>query len=171
MPPRLLPPAALACLLALAPAAAQAPPQGWVIEPPRRNVAATVIRTPEPATFYGFTCLNRAWSFFFHHTAPEGGACADAQACEGGALARVEATLVIPGRPERAAMFDLFSNSYFKEGAVTHEEMAAILGAETLTIRLGATLRQAWGREELILPVEGLRETLDRDRARFGCGR
>lgn len=149
------------------PAAAQ---EGWRVEPAARGVASTVIRTLDDTTVYGFTCFRRRWSFFFHHIAPEGGSCQDAQACEDD-MSRVTATLEAEGMAPRVVEFDLFSHVYYKRGDLTAAEMAAMLRAPRLTVRLDAKLSNMWSRPDLALPLNGLAAAIESDARRFDCPR
>jgi hypothetical protein len=77
----------------------------------------------------------------------------------------------IGSSPEREAAFDLFENTYYKAGEVTRDEMASVLKAPTIAIRLDPRLAEVWGRERLELPVDGLSEALDAAGRRFDCPR
>ncbi len=142
---------------------------GWRIEPPARNTAATVIRVLDSTMFYGFTCFRRRWSFFFNHVAPEGGVCADHEACER-SVARIDTVLVIGGTA-RPAAFELFENTYYKADDIAPAEMALLLRAPLLTIRLDPRLAAMWSLPALDFPLAGLAEALAREPRRFDCPR
>lgn len=158
--------ALLFALIIAAPAQAQ---EGWRIEPPARNTAVTIIRVLDSTTFYGFTCFRRRWSFFFNHVAPEGGACADHEACERN-VARVENVIVI-GDAERPAAFELFENTYYKADDITAAEMGRLLRSPLLTIRLDPRLAAMWSLPALEFPLAGLAETIEREPRRLDCPR
>lgn len=142
----------------------------WRIEPRRTNLATTVLREVGDHTFYGFTCFRRRWSFFFNHSPPDGGQCDDHHDCEG-SLRRVTVSFVIDGLGERPAQFDLTENTYYADGEISEEGIAAMAGVPAIRLKLDPRLAEAWGIEELSLPMDGLAPAIERASQRCGLRR
>src|SRR5262249_6679552 len=111
-------------------------------------------------TFYGFTCFRRRWSFFFNHSPPDGGHCEDPEGCED-AVQHVTVGLVIEGLGEHQANFELTENTYYAEDDFSPEGLAAIAAAPATTLKLDPRRAEAWGIDELSLPMDGLAPVLE----------
>lgn len=140
----------------------------WRFEPSRRSLATTIVRDLGPDSFYGFTCFRRRWSFCFNHSPANGGLCEDHQACEG-AVRSITNTIVIAGRGEHQARFELTENTYYGAEDISPDGLAAMAEAGAIRLKLDPRLAEIWGVDALDLPMDGLRQAIESRQRRLDC--